>query len=85
MHPSRRRRPAQDVTYDVTTPTPEQARRADLARRRRRYGVLMGLCLTLVVFGFFVPAPVPVRLVVLAVAAVLPPMAAIAGNGGPRG
>ena len=41
----------------------------------------MGVCLALVVFGFFVPAPVPVRLVALAVAAVLPPIAAITANG----
>ena len=76
----RRRRPAAR-TYDVVTPTAQEARRADLSRRRRRYGLLMGLCLTLVLFGFFVPAPVPVRLGALAVAAVLPPVAAIAGNG----
>jgi hypothetical protein len=37
-------------------------------------------CLVLVVFGFFVPAPVPVRVVALAVAAVLPPVAAILAN-----
>jgi hypothetical protein len=32
-------------------------------------------------FGFFVPAPTPVRVVALVVAAVLPPIAAIAANG----
>jgi hypothetical protein len=69
----------------VVTPTAAERQRADLAVRRRRYAVLMGCCLLLVLFGFFVPAPVPLRLVALAVAAVLPPMAAIAGNGGPRG
>lgn len=77
-----RRRPP---VHDVVTPTAAEAARADQARRRRRYGLLMGLCLTLVGFGFFVPAPVPARLVALAVAAVLPPIAAIAGNAGPGG
>lgn len=77
MRPSRRR----PAVPDVVTPTEGEARRADLARRRRRYGLLMGLCLALVLFGFFVPAPVPVRLVALAVAAVLPPVAAITANG----
>lgn len=67
------------------TPTPAEAAREELARRRRHYGLLMTLCLALVVFGFFVPAPVPVRLIALAVAAVLPPIAAVAGNGGPHG
>ncbi len=67
------------------TPTPAERDRADLALRRRRYALLMGSCLLLVLFGFFVPAPVPLRLAALAVAAVLPPLAAIAGNGGPRG
>jgi hypothetical protein len=41
-------------------------------------------CIALVVFGFFVPAPVPFRVVALAIAAILLPMAAIAGNAGPR-
>ncbi len=67
------------------TPTRVEWDRADLARRRRRYALLMGGCLLLVLFGFFVPAPVPLRLGALAVAAVLPPVAAIAGNGGPHG
>lgn len=71
--------------HDVVTPTPEQRRRDDLRLRRRRYAVLMGTCLVLVAFGFFSPAPVPVRLAALAVGAVLPPLAAIAGNGGPHG
>jgi hypothetical protein len=39
-------------------------------------------CLALVAFGFFVPAPVPVRVVVLVVAAVLAPVAAIVANAG---
>jgi hypothetical protein len=37
-------------------------------------------CLALVVFGFWVPAPVPLRVCALLVAAVLPPLAAIVGN-----
>ncbi len=70
---------------DVVTPTPAEAIRADLRGRRRRYALVMGSCVVLMLFGFFVPAPVPVRLVALAVAAVLAPLAAIAGNGGPSG
>ena len=49
------------------------------------YALVMGSCIALMLFGFFVPVPVPVRLVALAVAAVLAPLAAIVGNGGPSG
>jgi hypothetical protein len=52
--------------------------------RRRRYFWLMGPCLVLVVFGFFVPAPTPWRIGALAVAAVIPPVAAIVANTGRR-
>jgi Protein of unknown function (DUF3099) len=52
--------------------------------RRRRYFWLMGPCLALVVFGFFVPAPVPWRISALAVAAVIPPVAAVVANAGRR-
>jgi hypothetical protein len=37
-------------------------------------------CIILVAFGFFVPAPTPIRLVALAIAAFMPPIAAIVGN-----
>ena len=64
----------------MVTPTAAERARADRRRRQRSYGLLMGLCLALVLFGFFVPAPVSVRLAALAIGAVLPPIAAIAGN-----
>lgn len=67
--------------HDIVTRTPDEARRAELAGRRRRYFSLMVPCVLLVLFGFFVPAPVPVRVTALAIAAVLPPIAAIRGNG----
>ncbi|HVV30058.1 MAG TPA: DUF3099 domain-containing protein [Mycobacteriales bacterium] len=70
------------AVVDVVTPTPREARLADLARRRRRYLLVIVPCLALVAFGFFVPAPVPVRVVVLVVAAVLAPVAAIVANAG---
>jgi hypothetical protein len=37
-------------------------------------------CILLVAFGFFVPAPTPIRLAALAIAAFMPPIAAILGN-----
>lgn len=52
--------------------------------RRRRYFWLMGPCLVLTVFGFFVPAPTPWRIAALAVAAVIPPIAAVVANAGRR-
>ena len=52
-----------------------------LRGRKRRYFALMVPCLALVLFGFFVPAPIPVRVAALVVAAVIPPFAAIRGNG----
>ncbi|HEX6936201.1 MAG TPA: DUF3099 domain-containing protein [Actinomycetes bacterium] len=73
----RRRR---DVTYDVVTPTERERRDDDIATRRKRYFAIMIPCLVLVAFGFFVPAPTPARVAALAVAAVLPPVAAIVGN-----
>jgi hypothetical protein len=52
--------------------------------RRRRSLWLMGPCLVLTVFGFFVPAPTPWRIAALAVAAVIPPIAAVVANAGRR-
>jgi hypothetical protein len=52
--------------------------------RRRRYFWLMGPCLVLTAFGFFVPAPTPWRIAALAVAAVIPPVAAVVANAGRR-
>ena len=73
------RRRSSDV-YDVVTPTERERRIDEIATRRRRYFAIMIPCLVLVVFGFFVPAPIPVRVAALAIAAVLPPIAAIVGN-----
>jgi hypothetical protein len=70
-----------NAAYDIVTPTERERRNADIDRRRRRYFAIMLPCLALVSFGFFVPAPTPVRVVALVVAAVLPPIAAIAANG----
>jgi Protein of unknown function (DUF3099) len=65
---------------DIVTPTPHEEKIAEIARRRRRYLAIMLPCLVLVVFGFWVPAPVPVRVGALLVASVMPPIAAIVGN-----
>ena len=73
------RRRSSDV-YDVVTPTERERRIDEIATRRRRYFAIMIPCLVLVVFGFFVPAPIPVRVAALAIAAVLSPIAAIVGN-----
>jgi Protein of unknown function (DUF3099) len=72
-----------DVSYDIVTPTERERRDDDIARRRRRYFAIMIPCLSLVMFGFFVPAPTPVRVGALALAALLPPIAAIVGNAKP--
>jgi Na+/H+ antiporter NhaD/arsenite permease-like protein len=66
--------------FDIVTPTEREARDDEIAKRRRWYFIMMIPCIALVLFGFFVPAPVPLRLAALAVAAVLPPLAAIVGN-----
>ena len=70
-----------DPAYDIVTPT-DNERRDDLLRvRRRRYFSVMVPCLTLVLFGFFVPAPLAVRVAALIVAGILPPVAVIVGSG----
>jgi Na+/H+ antiporter NhaD/arsenite permease-like protein len=75
----RRRREDQEP-YDIVTPTEHEALEASIAARRRRYFRVMVPCIVLVLFGFFVPAPVPLRVAALAVACVLPPIASILGN-----
>jgi hypothetical protein len=77
----RRRR---GVIHDIVTPTERERLDDEVATRRKRYFAIMIPCLLLVGFGFYVPAPTPARVVALALAAVLPPVAAIVGNGRPR-
>ncbi len=75
---SRRGKPP---TFDVVTPTDDQARLEDIARRQRRYFRVMVPCILLVSFGFFgFFVPTPIRLVALAIAAFMPPIAAIVAN-----
>lgn len=66
--------------FDIVTRTESERRDDDIARRRRSYLSIMVPCLVLVVFGFYAPAPTPLRVAALVVAAVLPPIAAIVGN-----
>ena len=75
-----RRRSRRRGVHDIVTPTPHEEKIDAIARRRRRYLAIMLPCLALVIFGFWVPAPVPLRVGALLVASVLPPIAAIVGN-----
>jgi 4-amino-4-deoxy-L-arabinose transferase-like glycosyltransferase len=70
--------------FDVVTPTPREALEADVARRKRRYLSFILPCLALVLFGFFVPAPTPIRVAALVLAAPLAPIAVIAAGSGSR-
>jgi hypothetical protein len=74
------RRDRRPPRYDIVTPTEREALDADIARRRRRYFALWVPCILLVVFGFFVPAPTPLRIGALVLAAPLLPAAAFVGN-----
>ena len=74
------RRSRRVPTYDIVTPTEQEARDADIARQRRRYFLLWVPCIVLVLFGFFVPAPVPLRIAALVLAAPMLPVAAIIGS-----
>ena len=66
--------------YDVHTPPERERLEASIARRKKRYFTVMIPCLILVAFGFFVPAPTPVRLTALGIAAFMPPIASMVGN-----
>lgn len=67
--------------FDVVTRTEHEQRDDDIAARRRRYFLIMIPCIVLFVgFGYLIPLPTPVRVVALAIAAVLPPIAAIIAN-----
>jgi hypothetical protein len=79
------RHPRKTPRFDVVTPTPREALLAEVGRRRRRYFWVIGPALLLVLFGFFVPAPTPLRVIALVVAALMVPTAGIVGNArGPR-
>lgn len=67
---------------DVRTLTERERRDADIARRRRRYLMIMIPYLVLVVLGFFVLPWHTAKIVVLLVALGLPPLGAIVGNTG---
>lgn len=69
-----------DQVFDIVTPTERERLDRLVAWQRRRYLAVIVPCLVLVLFGFFVPAPTPLRLVALIVAAVLLPVAVIVGN-----
>jgi hypothetical protein len=81
--PNWRRRPTPPVLprFDVVSRTEREARNDAIDARQRRYLRVMVPCVALMLFGFFVPAPVPLRLLALVVASCLPPIAAIVGNG----
>lgn len=66
--------------FDVHTPTEREKLEASIARRKKRYFTVMIPCLILVGFGFFIPAPTPIRLTALAIAAFMPPIASMVGN-----
>ena len=71
--------------FDIVTPTERELSDRAIGERRRRYFLIMVPCIALVIFGFFVPAPTPLRLIALAAAAVMPPLAAIVANPPRRG
>lgn len=76
----RRRDDDEPAVFDVHTPTERERLEASIARRKKRYFTVMVPCLVLVAFGFFVPAPTPIRLIALAIAAFMPPIASMVGN-----
>ncbi len=78
-----RRRHREEQVFNVVTPTERERQEDTIRGQQRRYFRIMIPCLVLVVFGFFVPAPTPLRVAALAVAAVMPPIAAIVGSNKP--
>jgi hypothetical protein len=77
---SRRGSDDEPEVFDVHTPTAREQLEASIARRRKRYFTVMIPCLVLVIFGFWVPAPTPIRLTALGIAAFMPPIASMLGN-----
>lgn len=69
---------------DVRTLTDRERRDEDIDRRRRLYLRVMIPYLVLVVLGFFVLPGRTAKIVVLLVAIVMPPVAAILANAGRR-
>ncbi|MGQ0466071.1 MAG: DUF3099 domain-containing protein [Sporichthyaceae bacterium] len=78
--PRQRRRREPENVFDVVTPTERQARLERIAKRQRDYFRFMIPSFGATAFGFFVPAPVPVRLAALFVAVVLGFTAVVLGN-----
>jgi Na+/H+ antiporter NhaD/arsenite permease-like protein len=77
------RRHRDEQVYNVVTPTEHERQEDKIRAQQRRYFRIMIPCLVLVVFGFFVPAPTPIRVAALCLAAVMPPIAAIVGSNKP--
>ena len=71
------RQPLPEV-HDVWTRTERELRLEEIQDRQRRYLRTALPALGLVLFGFFVPAPVPVRVGALLVAVLLAPLAVAA-------
>lgn len=69
---------------DVRRLTERERRDEAIDRRRRRYLAIMVPYLGLVLLGFFVLPWTAARIVVLAVAVLLPPVAAVVANAGRR-
>lgn len=67
---------------DVRTLTDRERRDEDIARRRKRYLMVMLPYLGLVALGFFLLPNRTARIVVLLVALAMPPVAAILANAG---
>jgi len=72
-----------EEVFNVVTPTEGERREDQIRAQQRRYFRIMLPCLVLVVFGFFVPAPTPIRVAALCIAAVMPPIAAFVGSNKP--
>lgn len=66
-----------DVPSEVTA-----AEEQEIERRERRYLWVMIPCIVLLLVGFFVPMPTPLRVLVLAIAAGLPLVGVFVGNVG---
>lgn len=78
--PSPRRRQEPGEVFDVVTPTARQKKLEQIAERQRLYFRYMVPSISCTAFGFFVPAPIPLRLAALVIAVVLGLTAVILGN-----